>query len=186
MTRLGRIRAVAMAVLVALLIAPGMSLAGGPAHTGKFPRWRTLTDRDETTTSKCIGKPVTPICAVETARACFDRSRIDLCRMASLNGESEKFEDLGPPFPDDKTEYIIIKYQTIRRVRHVPANIRRALEREGTMEKPGDVRVDITARSCRLTRDSCAGEPTQSFLYFTRHLADRWVVYDYSAYDQPE
>ncbi len=184
MPRFGRIRVVAIAVLVAALVPSGASVAGGPAHSGKAPRWRTLTDRDETTTSKCIGKPLTPICAVETFFACFNRKQIGLCRMAYLNGESDIFEDLGPRFPDDKTEYTIIKYQTIRHVPPPPPNL--AGGRGRFQQKPGDVRVDITARSCPLTRDTCAGEPTQSFLYFTRHLADRWVVYDHSAYDQPE
>src|SRR3990172_7533843 len=113
MPPIGRIRIVAIAVLVALLIAPGMSLAGGPQHTGKAPRWRTLTFSDETTTSKCIGKPVTPICAVETFEACFKRSQIELCRKAYRNGESETFH-LGYSSPESKTEYTIIKYQTIR------------------------------------------------------------------------
>jgi len=178
MTPFQSIRIVAMAVLVALLIAPDASIAGGPQHTGKAPRWRTLTDSEETTTSKCIGKPVTPICAVETLKACFKRSEIALCRIASFNGESEKFEKLGPPFRGYKTEYTIIKYQTIRRV---PANLRNV----GWIKR-GDVDVHITVRSCPLTRETCAGEPTQSFAYMTRHVGDRWLVTDYTAYDQPE
>jgi len=169
---------VAMALLAAALMPPGMSIAGGPQYSGKAPRWRTLTFSEETTTSKCIGKPVTPICAVETFRACFKRKQIELCRMASLNGESEKFEDLGPPFPDCKTEYTIIKYQTIR---HVPANLR-----DVEWIKRGDAQVDITVRSCPLTRATCAGEPTESFVYFTRHVGDLWLVTEYTAYDQPE
>lgn len=172
-----RIAVVAMAVVVAALVPTGASMAGGPAHTGKAPVWRILTDRDETTTSKCIGKPVTPICAVETLFACFNRKQIELCRMAYLNGESKKFY-LGPPFPDDKTEYTIIKYQTVR---HVPADLR-----DVGWIKRGDVEVDLTARSCPLTRDTCAGEPTKSFGYTTRHIGDRWFVTAHSAYDQPE
>lgn len=174
----GRIRVVAMAVLVAALMPFEASVAGGPQHTGKAPRWRTLTDRDETTTSKCIGKPVSPICAVETLEACFKRKQIELCRMASLNGESEKFEDLGPRFPDRKTEYTIIKYQTIRRV---PANLR-----DVGWIKRGDVDVHITLRSCPVARDTCTGERIESFAYMTRHVGDHWLVTDYTAYDQPE
>ena len=166
-----------MAVIVALLVAPGMSIAGGAQHPGKAPRWRTLTDSEETTTSKCVGKPVTPICAVETARACFDRSQIELCRIAFLNGESEKFH-LGPPSPEFKTEYTIVKYQTIR---HVPANLR-----DVTWMKRGDVRVDFTARVCPATRDTCAGEPTETFGSITRHVGGRWLVVEYWAHDQPE
>jgi len=107
----------------------------------------------------------------------FDRSRIDLCRMAFLNGESERFR-LGPPSPEFKTEYTIIKYQTIR---HVPANLR-----DVEWIKRGDVDVHITVRSCPLTRDTCAGEPTESFAYMTRHVGDHWLITGYTAYDQPE
>jgi hypothetical protein len=171
------IRIVAMAVLVALLIAPDASIAGGPQHSGKAPRWRTLTFSEETTTSKCIGKPVTPICAVETFEACFKRSQIELCRMAYLNGESMKFH-LGYSSPEYKTEYTIIKYQTVG---HVPADLR-----DVGWIKRGDVEVHLTTRSCPLTRDTCAGEPTESFEYTTRHVGDRWFVTAHSAYDQPE
>ena len=121
MSRFGRGWVAATAVLVAALMPLAEGVAGGPAHSGKYPRWRMLTDSEDTTTSKCIGKPVTPICAVETLKACFKRSQIELCRMASLNGEAEQFEKLGPPFRDYKTEYTTIKYQTVR---HVPANLR--------------------------------------------------------------
>ena len=168
---------IAIAALVGALVPFAAGVAGGPSHSNKAPRWRTLTFSDETTTSKCIGKPKTPICAVETFRACFKRSQIELCRKAFLNGESEKFH-LGYSSPESKSEYTIIKYQTIR---HVPANLR-----DVTWIKRGDVRVDITARSCRLTRDTCAGEPTQSFYYLTRHVGGRWLISGYSAYDQPE
>ena len=178
MTRLREVRVVAIAVLVALLIAPATSIAGGPSHTGKSPRWRTLTDSDETTTSKCIGKPVTPICAVETFFGCFNRKQIELCRKAFRDGGSDIF-DLGPPFPNFKTEYTIIKYQMIR---EVPAILR-----GGKYEKrPGDARVDIVSRWCRVTRNTCTGQLSTSFAYFTRHIGHQWLVYDYSAYEQPE
>ena len=175
---------VAMAVLATALMPFAAVVAGGPSHSGKVPRWRTLTDSEETTSSKCIGKPVTPICAVETFEACFKRKHIKLCWIVSPHGEAEKFEDLGSPFPDHKTEYTIIKYQTIRHAPPRPKNMGPGGEEFD--EKPGDVRVDITVRSCALTRETCAGEPTESFFYLIRHVGDRWVIYDYSAYDQPE
>jgi len=177
MARFGRIRVIAAAVLVALLMPFAAGVAGGPSRSGKPPRWRTMTFSDETTTSKCIGKPLTPICAVETLRACFQRKQIQLCRMAYRNGESEKF-DLGYSSTEYKTEYTIIKYQTIRRV---PAN-----QRDVTWMKRGDVRIETAERSCPLTRHTCAGERSRCFLYMTRRSSDRWFVVDDWAYDQPE
>jgi hypothetical protein len=108
---------------------------------------------------------------------------MELCRMAFVNGESETFQ-LAYSSPDRKTEYTIIKYQTIRHVPPRPKTMGPGGEEFD--EKPGDVRVDITVRSCALTRETCAGEPTESFFYLIRHVGDRWVIYDYAAYDQPE
>ena len=177
MTRFGHICVIAIAVLVTVLMPCAAGVAGGPSRSGKSPRWRTMTFSDETTTSKCIGKPVTPICAVETLRACFKRKQIELCRMAYLNGESEKF-DLGHSSPEHKTEYAIIKYQTIRRI---PSDLR-----DVTWMKRGDVRIETAERSCPLTRGTCADERSKRFLYMTRRVSDRWVVIDDWAYDQPE
>ena len=44
---------------------------------------RILTMLDETSTSDCIGRPVTPLCAVETKMACFLRGNNNLCEVAS-------------------------------------------------------------------------------------------------------
>jgi hypothetical protein len=76
-------------VAVAVLLASLPSAWAGdratwrdlPALTPKgHPRIMTLSD--ETSTSKCIGKPVTPLCAVETKMACFLRGDPNLCEMS--------------------------------------------------------------------------------------------------------
>ena len=118
---------IAIAVVVAALVPFAAGVAGGPSHGGKVPRWRTLTFSDETTTSKCIGKPVTPICAVETFLACAEPSRKKLCAMVSRPGLSEEHgadEDANrPPSPSRKLEYTIVEHPKII---HLPRGLRGA------------------------------------------------------------
>jgi len=169
-----------MAVLGALLIAPHASIAGGPQHSGKAARCRTLTDSEETTTSKCIGKPVTPICAVETFVACAEPSRKKLCAMVSrpnLSAEHDGDEYERPPqSPPDKLEYTVVQHP---RIMHLPCGLRSA-----TWIRPDDVEIDSDDRSCPMTRRTCAGEPIRSSWYAVRHVGDHWIVIDYWSFDR--
>ncbi len=56
--------------------------------------WRTLSQDNATSDSKCIGKPVTPLCAVETIKACHTREDERLCRI----GKGPAYR--SPPLPD--------------------------------------------------------------------------------------
>jgi len=42
-------------------------------------QYLVLTEDDAASSSKCIGEPVTPMCAVETVLACFVRASKNLC-----------------------------------------------------------------------------------------------------------
>jgi len=58
--------------------------------------WRFIGLEDAT--SKCIGDPKTPLCAVETVIACFARMDISLCRRVGMTGEiylGEKARDVN-------------------------------------------------------------------------------------------
>jgi hypothetical protein len=56
------------------------------------PGQRSFIAYPNKASSRCIGKPTTPLCAVETLLACFVWERPDLCRMVRGN-----FEDYGKP-----------------------------------------------------------------------------------------
>lgn len=47
-------------------------------------QWRVITADDATTTSRCIGNPTTPACAIETHLACFVRRQQELCDKVHL------------------------------------------------------------------------------------------------------
>lgn len=49
--------------------------------------WRVLDMTNEGSTSDCIGDPKTPLCAVETVSACFNRGEWNLCRRVGFLGK---------------------------------------------------------------------------------------------------
>ncbi len=53
---------------------PDLPPIDGPKH------WHKLTHDDATSTSRCLGRPDTPLCAVETVQACFMRRTDEYCR----------------------------------------------------------------------------------------------------------
>ncbi len=58
--------------------------------------WRVMGQDDAHSTSRCIGKPDAPLCAVETMLACFLRNDNDLCKIGQ--GQFEPYIHIdGPP-----------------------------------------------------------------------------------------
>jgi hypothetical protein len=51
--------------------------------------WHRLTHWDETSTSKCLGKPTTPLCALDTLLACFLRRTWEICHVAFRSMEAD-------------------------------------------------------------------------------------------------
>lgn len=56
--------------------------------------WRYLTSDDGTTTSRCIGTLNSPVCAVETSKACTVRHQPELCRIARGEAQAAKAVDV--------------------------------------------------------------------------------------------
>jgi len=85
--RFRAMRSLSAVFLLLLVSAPALAAP----HTDSVPpvpdppgHWRVLTRDDATTTSRCIGDTSTPLCAVETAMACFYRDAKQLCDVAFL------------------------------------------------------------------------------------------------------
>jgi hypothetical protein len=57
--------------------------------------WRAMTDVKATTTSRCIGKISTPLCAIETFLACYDRAKPSYCELAAP-WHVASFGSIGP------------------------------------------------------------------------------------------
>jgi hypothetical protein len=106
--------------------------------------WRVLDNTNEGSASDCIGNPKTPLCAVETAEACFKRGEFDLCRRVGYT-----WKELGRWVP---TEYSLLHYYRYRvvgrgiiRQADIPP-ARKALE--GLPVRAGDLALLMKWQGC--------------------------------------
>ena len=97
------IRALFLFLAFALTAVPVFAGGNDPNSGLNFDgSFRLMTRDDTTSTSKCIGNPVTPLCAIETHLACWARDNKELCEIAF--GRKS-----GPPTPFKITDNIINK-----------------------------------------------------------------------------
>jgi hypothetical protein len=94
-----------------LPVLPLILLTLGSAAIAEDDRpepWRLIGQDPTATTSECIGRPETPLCAVETLLACFQRANQTLCRMVDDGADqyAEVFSD--PPDPEKYLAYRIV------------------------------------------------------------------------------
>jgi hypothetical protein len=107
--------------VLALLIGAtaGAAFAGGVDDPDLPPidppgRWRVLTHDDATSTSKCIGNPKTPLCAVESWNACKLRHVGELCLVAILVGAPHHTQFGTGPSRDRYVFYRVIAARHLR------------------------------------------------------------------------
>jgi len=73
-----------------MTVAGLLTLAACAGHDPDLPppdsrgSWRIIGLTDEASTSDCIGKPISPICAIETNIACLLRHDLELCRIGEV------------------------------------------------------------------------------------------------------
>ena len=135
--------------------------------------WRKITHDDSTSDSTCIGNPVTPLCALETYFACFQRSRNDFCDLVEAGVRFDAKRKLPAT---NYREYRILYAR--RPSRLDPVN--RATE--GPL-KPlaGDVIIAVFERNCY--SETLPGIPPCSIgvedeppnVYMMRKQGDRWT-----------
>ena len=151
-----------------------------PTAKPKPARWRIMTMEDATSTSRCIGDPRTPLCAVETLMACFIRRQVRLCTISEGLPESEAGQfHLSPLGPSYRTEYRVLRFRII-------GNNDQLLNLNVEWLKPGDVDMFIFVRSCLMPRSSCIGEPVQRYNYVVRRDGNGWHITGYAAQDAPD
>jgi hypothetical protein len=162
--------------LLMLIAAPGLALAqaGDPILPPPDPPgvWRKLTREDASTSSTCIGNPVTPLCAVETYWACFIRRQPELCDMVEAGVR---------PLPEvtwssDRRQ----DYRVVYARRPSPLDpVDRATE--GDMKpQPGDVVLGLMRRTCYGPADSDADceigvETEPPHVHMLRRQGNLWV-----------
>jgi hypothetical protein len=117
-------------------------------------QWRYITQHEASTTSRCIGQPNSPLCAVETLLACFQRDAIELCRM--VDDGTEQYSQIFAA-PADPSKYLA--YRVI-----------------GADRKSDDVLITLDQREGLLGRYAkSTGAPVQSFT-LKRQAEGVWKV----------
>ena len=138
-----------------------------------------MTRDDTTTSSKCIGDPKTPMCAVETVLACLSRADNELCRIGM---GLESVYEMTHGFLHLPTLYRVARREILTD-RRFPWKPERDLPwRPGEIGmRPGDVRVDIDSRMCEKGREisaaACDREPR--IAYIVRRQGESWAVIDW-------
>ena len=96
--------------LSSILMAAGTAVAEEGLATADAPPpagWQVVGHGAADTTSRCIGDPKTPRCAMETLMACPIRGDYDLCRRAESDPEPGALPGFGdllvPGGPDRRT-----------------------------------------------------------------------------------
>ena len=158
------------AAIAAMIGAPAQ--AGGEEPPGKL---HVLTFYAATTTSKCIGTPLTPLCAAETVMACFLRRQPELCTQM----------DYATPPPLRKP---LTERQKQRSIRYKVIGISKLTgpvippyyrARGVTPWRDGDMQVLIRRRHCGPTLprpDNCAPWNTVSLSSRSPPRKNRWAL----------
>jgi hypothetical protein len=137
--------------------------------------WRYITLNDTTTTSKCVGDPRTPLCAVETIRACFLRRDDRLCMKVR---DEPAFEHIKP-FANS-VDIVGIRYRVLSATRVGPPDIPKRAKTGRYAWLAGDVSMKVDIRQCRRTLANCNDpEPVEQF--DVRKVDGRWKVIDWGA-----
>jgi hypothetical protein len=174
-----------------LIIAVLLAAAALPALADDVPlpdltpksQYLVMTQDDATSTSKCIGDPKTPMCAVETRLACFLRSRPDLCQIAMGLDHDPGFGRYGH---DPGTLYRIVRRESLTDRRFPWRPTHNLPSRAGEISlRAGDIRIDVVEIYC-FGEVSTAGceRSGPTITYIIRRQVNRWAVIDWGlAYD---
>lgn len=150
------------------IASPNPSLAADNWKADPPGQWRKLTWDEKTTTSKCIGKSISPICAVENKLACYMQVNEELCHIAIRDHEGRKFLRSKEPSYPLYTEY------RISAVRKVKANETITLLKETA--QPGDYLIDLRDRSCEVKSNRCENDIGPATTHLVRKIGDEWRI----------
>ena len=124
-----------------------------------------MTQDDASSSSKCIGNPVTPVCAVETFMACWLRPGPDLCRIAGVERDRAF---------DGSSAYRIVRQEVLT---GQSPDLPFRFDKSDLIA--GDVRIDILEErfSEKEPPDSCCHYWNRyPDVYIVRRQDGRWTV----------
>ncbi len=162
--------------LIAALLCAAPVRAADPGLPAIDPpgQGRVMTHDDSTTTSKCVGNPITPLCAVETIIACFERKDGELCRIGmNVEGKPYFMHAQPQPRPYRFQRYRILSSQHVDAISLLPPWF---IKKHGQYQ-PGDVQIVVLEQACQRNPERC--DPVNSsdrFTYVVRRADSRWFV----------
>jgi hypothetical protein len=166
--------------LPALAADPDLPRIDPPGH------WRLMTQDPSTTTSKCVGDTSTPLCAVETIRACFVRVDDKLCQIG-----------MGLDQPPGKVSYkvkgLYERYRIVSAKRVREKDLRISDTDPRYVDDPdyapwawkvGDLKIGIVGIECweyvdKSWRGGCERGHLPPIIYVVRKTVDHWRVVDW-------
>jgi hypothetical protein len=158
---------VAIVLGIGAISLPGPSLAAESWKPDPPGKWRKLTWDEKTTTSKCIGKSVSPICAVENKLACYMQKKEELCHLAIRDHEGRTFVRSEPSYP------LYTAYR-ISAIREVKSGETITVLKETA--EPGDYVVDLRDRSCEVKSGRCENDIGPATTHLVRKIGDEWRI----------
>ncbi len=154
------------ALLPAALTVPAAAADPDLPPLARPGQWYYVTQNDANSSSHCIGAPTTPLCAVETLLACFQRGQMPLCRL--VDDGAEQYAQVFAA-PSDPGKYLAYRILAARRIGSGQAP-------PPAHAQPGDVLLTVDQREGQLGRYARAtGAPAQDFL-LRRHADGRWKI----------
>ena len=166
-----------LAVLLFVLLLSGPALAGSVDRDLPKPDpedvWRVITDDPATTTSTCIGKTVSPLCALETKIAAFLRAD---CKLRAIATGSKRYAK-GCGLTRDRTD--LVKYRIVSSGR-VGKNPPRYDDRHDEMHwAEGDIWMVVDERECSKGHCTTPDPSVAQFLlwrYSCHKIKNSWIV----------
>ncbi|MBI3709765.1 MAG: hypothetical protein HY246_19120 [Proteobacteria bacterium] len=191
----------AVVAIAALLAGPATAAPRDPDVPRPDPpgRWRVIDHTDEKSTSKCIGNPITPLCTVETDRACLLRKDDKLCaatvgrtvddiRLIREESERDYDERMRAVFAKSRIPRLdeYEKFRVIKAERASAKNLPRLKAPINRRSKPyrveiGDIVITIDEVNCWRSgpMPGCSTPPYGlKWIYFLHRKGDQWVIVD--------
>ena len=136
-------------------------------------QWNYITASQELTTSQCIGVPKSPLCAMETLLACFQRDEFQLCRMVD-----DKADEYAQVFASPSPRERYLAYRLVQGV-----TFKGPAPEEDPVIQAGDVMLVVDQRDGALGVSAPpTNAPDQRFIL--RQQADkRWKIINWGGPD---
>lgn len=134
-------------------------------------RWRIFSVNENIpNTSRCLGQRTSPLCAVETRRACKKLGNEELCKMEGYNDENRNFIAIKPEVYFE--HYVSYRFPVVREVREGEQ-----IEVDDETVAPGDYVVEYEETDCNSILKRCFRTFGSRTTYVLWKVGDNWRIY---------